>query len=330
MQASISQSIRVGLFVIFGVALTWIVWESLSDSRFMRGNGYTVVATFPDLRQLRVNDDVRMAGVRIGAVQSTGLENRRAYAVLYIDAGIEIPGDSVATIATAGLLGSNYISIQPGESGTMLAAGAPIATAVTPDFNDLIAQLGEVGEKVDKLFSQFDSEGGMFGDAGKLFDNLNSLVEENRSSISSTIGNLNRISTEIAEGRGTLGKLISDDAAYETLIGAATEVRSAAQQVNAFAGDARGLVDDIKEGKGPLGVLLNDEAAAEQLRRTIANIESFTARLNDPDNTIGRILANDELYVKAMEALDKVDGALGSLDDSGPITAVGVVAGALF
>lgn len=330
MQTSTSQSIRVGLFVIFGAVLTWIVWETLSDSRFTRGDGYTVTATFPDLRQLRVNDDVRMAGVRIGSVQSTGLDDRRAFAVLHISADFKIPGDSVATITTAGLLGSNYISIQPGESPSMLSPGAAITTVATPDFNDLIAELGQIGAKVEEFLSGFDTEGGLFGDGGKLFDNLNALVEENREAITSTLANFNRISTEIAEGRGTLGKLISDDSAYETLLAAAAEVQSAAKQVNSFAGDARELVDGMKDGKGPLGVLLYDETAAEQLRLTIANIENFSAQLNNPNSTIGRILADDELYVKAMEALDKVDGALGSLDDSGPITAVGVVAGALF
>ncbi len=330
MQSSTSQSIRVGLFVIFGVALIWIIWETLSDSRFTRGDGYTITASFENLRQLRVNDDVRMAGVRIGSVQSTGLEGRQAFAILHITSAYTIPADSVATITTAGLLGSNYISIQPGESESRLADGAAIATIMTPDFNDVIADLGQIGAKVEEFLSGFDSEGGLLGDSGKLFDNLNALVEENRDAISSTLANFNRISTDIAEGRGTLGKLISDDSAYETLLAAASEVQSAAQQVNGFAGEARSMVDAMKDGKGPLGVLLYDETAAEQLRVTIANIENFSSQLSNPESTIGRILADDELYVKAMEALDKVDGALGSLDDSGPITAVGVVAGALF
>lgn len=330
MQSSTSQSIRVGLFVIFGVALIWVIWETLSDSRFTRGEGYSVTASFENLRQLRVNDDVRMAGVRIGAVQSTGLEGRQAFAILHITSEYEIPADSIATITTAGLLGSNYISIRPGESGSPLGDGAAIDTVTTPDFNDIIADLGQIGTKVEEFLSGFDSEGGLLGDSGKLFDNLNALVEENRDAISTTLANFNRISSDIAAGRGTLGKLISDDSAYDTLLAAAAEVQTAAQQLNSFAGDARALVDGMKEGKGPLGVLLYDETAAEQLRLTIANIENFSSQLNKAESTIGRILADDELYVKAMEALDKVDGALGSLDDSGPITAVGVVAGALF
>lgn len=329
-----SQSIRVALFFLVGVAMIWIAWTTLTDSRLGSGDGYRLRAEFADLQQLQVGSEVRMAGVRIGNVVSTDLDGTRGVATLYIENKYRVPADSEATILTAGLLGTSYVSIKAGESIQVLAQGDRIKTFDTPGLNEVIADVGRLGEKLESVFEKVDGalKGFAGGEAGPgdLFSNLNSLVTENRERIDTILTNFQQISSQIAEGKGTLGRLISDDTAYEQLLATASDIRKAADGVNSFMQDGQGIMDEIKSGKGVIGALLYDEQAAENLRRSIANVESFTTKLNDPNNSLGRLLANDDLYIQVQGTLTKVESAVGRLDDSGPITAVGVLATALF
>lgn len=329
-----SQSIRVGLFFLLGLVLTWIVYETLSQNTLGEGKGYRITASFDNLQQLKPSDEVRLAGVRIGNVVDTALDGRRAVAVLAIDPKYGIPEDSQATITTAGLLGTNYVSIVPGESLEMLKAGAKIETFATPGFSEVVADVGKLGTRLDEVLAEVQqSISGMLGgdgDSGSLFSNLNALVEENRERITNTLSNFDKISSDIASGRGTLGRLVSDEQAYDKLLATSDEIAEAARGVQEMSGEARGIFADVKSGKGAIGAMLYDPVTEENLKNAIANVEQFTAKLNQDDNTLGRILANDELFVQAQDTLSRVNGAVGRLDDSGPITAVGILASALF
>ena len=138
-------TIRVGLFFLLGLALIWVTYETLGNTSRLKNNGYMLVAGFDNLKELKAGDDIRMAGVRIGAVETTRLADRRAEAVLRIDKTFSIASDATATIVSAGLLGTNYISIDLGSStSTPLADGAEILTLVSPDLNAIMAQLGEL------------------------------------------------------------------------------------------------------------------------------------------------------------------------------------------
>ena len=58
---------RVGLFFLLGLALIWVTFETLSDGKIFKDRGYTLVAGFESLKELKQGDEVRMAGVKIGS-----------------------------------------------------------------------------------------------------------------------------------------------------------------------------------------------------------------------------------------------------------------------
>src|SRR5882757_5413832 len=116
------QTARVGLFFLLGLALVWVTFETLSDGKIFKDRGYTLIAGFENLKELKNADEVRMAGVKIGSVEVTRLAGRRAEAVLRIEPGVTIANDATATIVMAGLIGTNYIGIDLGTPG------APILT----------------------------------------------------------------------------------------------------------------------------------------------------------------------------------------------------------
>jgi len=93
------MSARVGLFFLLGLALIWITHESLNGNRLNDDAAYELTARFATIKELKAGDDVRLAGVGVGIVKETRLNGRHAEVVMQITDGVEVPEDSVATIA---------------------------------------------------------------------------------------------------------------------------------------------------------------------------------------------------------------------------------------
>lgn len=110
--------------VVLAVAGGFLVYAAnTADMRF--GSGYKLDAEFRAADGLEPGSDIRLSGVRIGSVTSVGLNPKNYYAVvgMSIDESYQLPEDSIAKIASDGLLGGNFIAIDPGASDFMLEPG---------------------------------------------------------------------------------------------------------------------------------------------------------------------------------------------------------------
>ena len=120
----------VGIFVAAGfAALAMLAFKvaNLSSTRIERG--YSVKAEFDNIGSLKERAPVTMAGVRIGRVATISFdkETYRARVVMAIDPHYNsIPKDSSASILTAGLLGEQYVGLEPGGSNEYLKNGDQI------------------------------------------------------------------------------------------------------------------------------------------------------------------------------------------------------------
>jgi len=87
-----------------------------------------LTASFRSVEGVTVGTDVRLAGVKIGAVSAIALDpvSYRAQTVLTLAQAVPIPDDSTAIVASEGLLGGNFIEIMPGGSLDNLTEGAAI------------------------------------------------------------------------------------------------------------------------------------------------------------------------------------------------------------
>ncbi len=324
------MSARVGLFLLIGLALIWVTYESLGSSSLNSKNAYTLIAPFRNLKELKAGDDVRMAGVKIGVVSATRLTGRKAEAVLLIEETVQIARDSNATIAMAGLLGSNYVSLDLGnESAGFFNDGETLNAVDSPDLNAVIAQMGEIGKKIDGALGQFSGAlGGENG--GGLLAKVDELVDENRARIGEITANLQDITGKVNRGEGTLGKLINDEAGYERLVLAVDEIKAAAAETKTFISSAQGIIDQVKSGEGTLGTLLYDGESGANIKVVAKNLREISDKLNQGQGTLGKLINDETLFLDAQSTLRKVDRAVDGLADQGPITAVGAAANALF
>lgn len=120
----------VGTFMIAGILALAALAFKVSGLTWMNNHEtYAVTAEFTHIGDLKVRAPVTIAGVTIGRVTKITLDpvTFKAIVTLSINAREnEIPSDSTANIYTAGLIGSNYISITPGFEETYLKEGSKI------------------------------------------------------------------------------------------------------------------------------------------------------------------------------------------------------------
>jgi phospholipid/cholesterol/gamma-HCH transport system substrate-binding protein len=120
----------VGVFVALGLAAFFMLAMKVSDiSSIGEDAGYGVQARFDNIGGLKVRSPVTLAGVRIGRVASIEIDERTFEAVvsLSIDPKYdELPSDTSASILTSGILGEQYIGLEPGGMDDYLEAGDTI------------------------------------------------------------------------------------------------------------------------------------------------------------------------------------------------------------
>ena len=116
----------VGLFVLLGLAgLVFLALKAANLASFSSGDNYTLQARFDNIGGLKARAPVRSAGVTVGRVTAIQLDPKTFQGVVTLEVkrGIEFPKDSSAKILTAGLLGDQYVGIEPGGDEKNFVAG---------------------------------------------------------------------------------------------------------------------------------------------------------------------------------------------------------------
>jgi len=130
MHISRSIEILVGFFVTLGfVAMFFLSMEVSNLSNASGDDGYDIIASFENVGSLKVRAPVAMAGVNVGRVTAINFdpETFEAVVTMTIEAKYnQLPSDSNASILTAGLLGEQYVGLEPGGEEEMLKEGSQL------------------------------------------------------------------------------------------------------------------------------------------------------------------------------------------------------------
>ncbi len=199
---------KVGSFVLMAaLALTFFI-ISISDlSIFEKGHHLHVVFGFAS--GLREAAPVRLAGVDVGLVKKlevfvdeSDARKTKVRVNIWIRDDIGIPVDSNITINQLGILGEKYVEIIPGASKDSLKESSVVQG------HDPVP-IERITEKVDALMSKLVTT----------VDSVNNgiLTEQNEKSLAVTLDGFAALGTDLKEGRGTIGKLLTDDAIFNNL-----------------------------------------------------------------------------------------------------------------
>mgnify|MGYP005814914345 CR=1 FL=1 len=148
MKISRGIEITVGLFVALGLAALLMLAMKVSNlTETSNGDGgYEIVARFENVGGLKVRSPVKMGGVRIGRVKAIGYDSQKYQAMVRMTIERQydkIPTDTTFSIYTSGLLGEQYVGLEPGGEETYLKEGDEISIKNTQEALVLEKALGQ-------------------------------------------------------------------------------------------------------------------------------------------------------------------------------------------
>jgi len=157
--------VLVGTVVLL-VAAGFLAY-AISHSGRGPSSGYLLYAKFDHIGGLTVGSDVRMAGVKVGSVDTTKLDPKTYQAIVGFTVAndVKLPKDSSATIASESLLGGNYLSLSPGGDAAMLQPGQTMT--ITQGAVNIEELLGKFIFSASNLATSVQGGAGHGGGAGQ-------------------------------------------------------------------------------------------------------------------------------------------------------------------
>lgn len=128
------------VLLVAGVFLAF----AYSTADLKQVEGYQLTAAFAKAGGLKAGSDVRISGIKIGTVSSQRLDGTtyQAVVLLTISPEIRLPVDTVASIASDGLLGGSYLKLEPGSARDMLQDGGKLTKVRNyQSLEDLVGQI---------------------------------------------------------------------------------------------------------------------------------------------------------------------------------------------
>jgi phospholipid/cholesterol/gamma-HCH transport system substrate-binding protein len=238
--------LKIGVLTITAVVILALTIFFLTGDRGFPWQRYSLKARFASIPGLKEGSPVRVAGLEVGTVTNVVLAGEQ------VEVTFEVNQDVRERITTSSLATLGSVSLL-GESAvdiTASASGTPIPEWGYVPPGRAAAQLADLTTEV-----------------GEGVENLSNLI------------------SDIRAGRGTVGKLMTDEQLYAEL--------------NRFAVSARTLTDSLRSDRGTIGRLMNDRRAAESLEAALGNMQTLTARINAGEGSIGKLL-NDDAFSRSL------------------------------
>jgi phospholipid/cholesterol/gamma-HCH transport system substrate-binding protein len=313
-----SLETKLGIFVALAVIAAIVIIEMLGATDVFH-RGYHVHALFDTVQELKVGDSVKMAGVEIGRVEKIALTDTKVEVIMKLHSDAVVKTDSHATVKFAGLMGQNFVSIDFGSPDAgRLEDNQFITTVEQPDLSAIMTKLDNAAGGIANVAKSFSGD-----TINNLLGPLTDLIKQNSTHISATLSNMESISGQIASGQGTVGKVIYDQALYNSALDTVSNLQDAVS-------GAKQLISGITNGQGTLGKLATDDALYNSTTSSMTNLNQILLKINQGNGTIGKLVNDQEFYKNAKLSLQKLDKAADSLEDTGPLSVIGIIAGNLF
>ncbi len=304
-----SMEIVVGAFMFMILLALGFFTIILSHQNIFKPT-YPLQVRFEHVQGLRQGDNVFMRGVMIGRVKSLTVEPDGVLVKATLEQEPSIREGYRIEIKPSSVLGGQYLSIYEGPPGEERVDIDTILYGVEP-----IDLMDEATAAVKSIRDAMEE--------GQILYN-----------IEKTMANLSVMTEDMAEGRGTIGRLLVDDTLYNNLEEITVNLREVSAMLERGDGTLGALLHDdtlyvnltdvstrLAEGQGVLGRLLaEDETLYDDVAATAAAMREFTERISKGEGTMGKLIADDELYEEAKLLLHEIRAAVDDFRETAPIT----------
>jgi phospholipid/cholesterol/gamma-HCH transport system substrate-binding protein len=255
------SELKVGALTIIAIAIAAVLVFSLTGTKGFSWQRYGLKTTFPNVAGLAPGSPVRVAGVEVGSVTAMDFAGEQVEVSFTVKKELR---DRITDQSVA-RLGSVSLLGESAVDITPSGTGTPI-----PD--------------------------GGHVPPGRTAAALSDMTDQAAQGINEITGLVH----DIRGGRGTVGKLMTDEQLYTEL--------------NRFVASANGLTDGLQKGRGSLGKLLNDPATANALEASLKNIQALTTSLNAGEGSLGKLLKDDEFSRSLTSTTTSIDAVIGKLN----------------
>lgn len=322
----VSAELKVGVLVLAAILVLFYMSFRIGKFGAFHEPGYDLYATLDNAGGLDPRTPIQIAGVEVGKVSTIKLDGYKALLTMNIKKSVQVPVDSKVTVKNQGILGDKFVEIIPGEAKQFLARGERIKDVVMPpDLNEVFAEVGIAAKNFGETISEFK---GLMNEEDKMnfkksLANIESasgdfkkLVTDNKKGLTKFVSNMEAISSDIKQGKGTIGKLVKDDSLYN-------DAKDTVASLKAIS-------KDIEQGKGTLGKLAKDEVLYDEAKVAVANIKEITDGIKKGEGTLGKLAKDDSLYNETEKAMKKVQKGAEGIQEMTPVTVLGTIFSVLF
>jgi len=243
------SELKIGLMSIFALVVATAFIFLLTGSNGFFWQRYSIKTVFPDVAGLKEGAPVRVAGVEVGTVT-----------------GVEFVGDRVEVLME------------------VLKENRPRITSTS------IATLGSVSLLGEAAVDITASSGGMtiqdwgYVPSRRASGSLSSVADSANVGIEEATALLK----DVRAGKGTLGRLFTDEQLY--------------RELTTLVSSAEAVANTMNQGRGTIGRLMNDPAAARSLEGSLDDLQAMTARIRAGEGSLGKLLNDDSLATSLKSA----------------------------
>ncbi len=290
------SELKVGVLTIVATVIAAVLIFSLTGSKGFAWQRYPLKTRFKDVAGLAKGSPVRIAGVEVGSVDDVEIVGEQ------VDVTFEVKKDYRGRITDRSIARLGSVSLL-GESAVDISpssAGTPI-----PEYGYVPTgrQATSMAELTDQAGQGIEQLNGLIRDVRQGKGTVGKLMTEDAlyAELRQFVGSADDILRTVRSGRGTLGKLVTDPAAAQALQASLENLQTMTQKINA--------------GQGSIGKLLNDDAFAQSLTGATANLRDLVDRLNHGEGTAGKLMTDPALFNRMNDLTARLDDLVTRLND---------------
>jgi phospholipid/cholesterol/gamma-HCH transport system substrate-binding protein len=254
------SELKIGILAVTALALAAMLIFAVGGQGGFAWQRYELKAKFPNVQGLKSGAVVRVAGVDVGQVTEVEFVGTDVQITL----GVNKENIGRITDHSRASIGSLSLLGEPIIEISPSTQGTPLKDGDNIQTARAAGQIGDVAAGATDTLEQ-----------------ATGLIKE------------------IRAGKGTVGKLFTDDQVYT--------------EFNAFVAAAQAVATGLQQGRGSLGMLIKDPAAYREANLALANLQEMTRRINAGEGSLGKLLNDDALAKSATSAAASADKILDGL-----------------
>ncbi|MBP9764909.1 MCE family protein [Candidatus Babeliales bacterium] len=269
----IKTETKVGVFVILAITIFVVMTIGIGAFRFSASGYAPYTVSFDDVSGLSKKAEVKIAGVKVGWVESIELNNTgKAQAQIMVSTKYALYDNAYAVVRQDGLIGTKYLELIPGDpmlpklrSGKTLAR--PGREAVSID--ELLQKFKNIASHVEQVT---DSMKEAFAGPEKT-EQLRSLVEN----LSSASAKIERLSTSLDNAIGDNQDSIKN--VIDNIHTSADTITKAADEAHETFSTFSSISQKLDEGKGLLGKLINEDDMYRDIKTAVSGVKNYLSKI---------------------------------------------------